>query len=202
MTVPNRLIGVVLSGPDKQGFAISRLTLRGRTFATHLREQLSELCEEVWFSGSPDHPDAPRFHRMVPDSIAGGGAMSGLQAVAQTRARATFLVAPANMPLLNLDLLRPLLEFPDGPEIVHYTSAKGNYLLPMRMQLGRTSFEVLTRQLKGEDPDLSNFIHSVYSMVQVVPKGQEFRLTRVRNREEWNQIRERYEGTKLAANQG
>jgi len=117
------LSSIVLAGGEAKRFGRNKLEeeLGGRTLIQRVIDSLSQISDEIIVAAAP-HQHTPHIHstrvKVVTDLIPGksalGGIYTGLSAAASFRS----LVVAADMPLLNIALLKYMMDISEDYDVV------------------------------------------------------------------------------------
>jgi molybdopterin-guanine dinucleotide biosynthesis protein A len=110
----NGLLGLVLAGGSsrRMGEDKGRLEFHGLPQAVWLWQQLDELCECAYVSVNAEQSDLEPYSGLptIIDEIEGIGPAAGLVSAWATHPSAAWLVVAVDMPFIDEDTLRPLLQ--------------------------------------------------------------------------------------------
>ncbi len=114
------LSGIVLAGGQsrRMGYNKALLELEGQTLIARVLERLSPLCDELIISANDVELYADLPAQVVPDLIAGRGALSGIHAGLATMRHDKAVVVACDMPFLSLSLLRYMVVMSSGYDVV------------------------------------------------------------------------------------
>ena len=104
----SRLSGIVLSGGQSKRMGQNKalMPLAGSTLISQVLDKLSRLCDELIVSANDVEPYADLRVRVVQDTIAGMGALSGIHAGLAAIRNEKAIVVACDLPFLSLSLLR------------------------------------------------------------------------------------------------
>jgi len=114
------LSGIVLAGGQSRRMGRNKalLELEGQTLIARVLERLSPLCDELIISANDVELYADLPAQVVPDLIAGRGALSGIHAGLATMRHDKAVVVACDMPFLSLSLLRYMVVMSSGYDVV------------------------------------------------------------------------------------
>ena len=114
------LSGIVLAGGQSRRMGRNKalLELEGQTLIARVLERLSPLCDELIISANDVELYADLPVQVVPDLIAGRGALSGIHAGLATMRHDKAVVVACDMPFLSLSLLRYMVVMSSGYDVV------------------------------------------------------------------------------------
>ena len=110
------------------------LRIDGHTILERVVASVSDLADEVFVVGRDD-PALPGV-RAVPDARPGAGALGGIYTALLAARNPRCLVVACDMPFLNRDLLRHLIDLSAGYDIV--IPRMGHWLEPVHAVYART----------------------------------------------------------------
>lgn len=164
--------GVVVAGGRSQRLGHDKRKLRlwgedGPTLLAHTVALISGLCDElIVVLNDPDAwPDLPA--RMVPDAYPDGGALGGIYSGLHAALHDHALIVAADMPLLNADLLRWMIDQPRDYDVLVPRLAEGSRA---RNRLGveslhaiysRACLAPIASQLDAGNPQVIGFFPQV-----------------------------------------
>jgi molybdopterin-guanine dinucleotide biosynthesis protein A len=161
----SRVTGVVLAGggSSRLGRDKAMLQIGGQPLLTRAVRLLHTLAEEVLVLGPPERAAHAPDARVIPDQRPGDGPLPAL-ATALREMRGDRLVAVAtDMPFLNVDLLRFLLDRADAYDVV--VPRVGDRTQQLHAVYARACLPVITAQLERNDLKFDRFFTSVRTLI-------------------------------------
>ena len=125
------LSGIVLSGGQSKRMGQNKalMQLEGQSLISRVLDKLSRLCDELIISANDVEPYADLPARVVPDIIAGMGALSGMHAGLAAMRNEKAIIVACDLPFLSLSLLRYMAVVATGYDVV--VPRLGAYLEPL-----------------------------------------------------------------------
>lgn len=114
------ITGIILAGGESQRLGRNKalLELRGRSLLARVVARVRPLCTEVIVVGGPGVVAQVQRTRCVADIYPGHGALGGIHAGLQAARTEYNLVVACDMPFLNPDLVRYMIERLEGYDVV------------------------------------------------------------------------------------
>lgn len=118
--VQSKLSGIVLAGgrSSRMGRNKALMEFHGQTLISLVLGKLSRLCNELIIATDDAEPCAGLPARIVPDVIAGRGALGGIHAGLAAMRNDRAIVVACDMPFLSLSLLRYMAVVAPNHEVV------------------------------------------------------------------------------------
>ena len=161
----SRVSGVVLAGGRSSRFGRDKalLELDGESLLARAVRVLSDVCAEVLVLGPPERAAVVPSARVIPDERPGDGPLPAL-ATALREMRGERLVAVAtDMPFLNADLLRSLLDRAENYDVV--VPRVGGRTQQLHAVYARSCLPPITSQLDRNDLKIDRFFAAVRTLV-------------------------------------
>jgi molybdopterin-guanine dinucleotide biosynthesis protein A len=112
--------GIVLAGgkSERMGRDKALMLLEGKTLISRVLEVLARVCDELIISTNNPRPYAHLPARVIPDVVAGRGALGGIHAGLEAMRSEHALVVACDMPFLSLSLLRFMVVVASNCDVV------------------------------------------------------------------------------------
>jgi molybdopterin-guanine dinucleotide biosynthesis protein A len=186
--------GAVLAGgrSSRLGRDKALLEIRGETLLARAVRTLSSVCDEVIVVGPEERRAVVPAVRVVPDERPGIGPLGGIATALRATAAERLLVVATDMPLLNPDLLRYLLDLSHGSDVT--IPRVDGRTQQLHAVYGRTCLDVIDDQLGHEDYKIDRFFARV--RVRVVEEDEIRRIDpdlhsfrNINTEEDWHSVR-------------
>ncbi len=186
--------GAVLAGGASRRMGRNKafLELRGRPLIAHILERLAEVCAERIIVASDVSPYAGFGVPVVTDRFPGVGVLGGLHAGLQAASCDLMLAVGCDMPFLNPDLLRALVAWAEGYDVV--ALRQGEQVETLHAVYRRTCLGPMEEAIRAGQRRIISFFPHVrvryISPEEILPLDPELRSFRnINTPEEWEAAR-------------
>ncbi len=171
------------------------LELDGRPLIAHILERLAEVCAETIIVAGDVSLYASFGVSVVADRFPGVGVLGGLHAGLQAASYDLILAVGCDMPFLNPDLLRALVAWAEGYDVV--ALRQGEQVETLHAVYRRTCLGPMEEAIRsGERRIISFFPHvrvRYISPEEILPLDPELRSFRnVNTPEEWEAVQQEF----------
>lgn len=160
-----RVTGVVLAGGRSSRFGRDKalLELDGEPLLSRAARILSEVAAELLVMGPPERAALAPDARILPDERPGDGPLPALAAALRAMRGDRMIAVATDMPLLNIDLLRALLERSEGYDVI--VPRVGGRTQQLHAVYTRACLPVIEAQLERGDLKIDRFFGDVRTLV-------------------------------------
>ena len=145
----------------------SAILVGGRTILDRQLAQLQQLTDDILLIGSR-HATPPRGVRLVPDRVAGGGPLGGLDAALAAARDDTLILVACDMPCLSAAFLAHLLSLTENAEAVVPWTERGYH--PLCAAYTRACQPAVIRRLARRRLKMVEFLE--YVLLHVVERDE------------------------------
>ncbi len=159
LAMVGKITAIVLAGGRSRRLGLDKALLRlgEKTLLRATIDKVATLSDEVIVAGGPFpfHLDA----RVVPDVYPGCGPLGGIHAGLTVASNFYSLVVACDMPFLNLELLRYMVELAPGCDVV--IPRWDDKLEPLHAIYSKNCLEPIERLIRGRDLRIVHFLPEV-----------------------------------------
>ena len=184
-----RPAGVILAGGEstRMGADKSMLLLNGRPFIQHIAETMQQELDSVLISANDERTFQFLNLPVIPDIIRGCGPMSGIHAVfAQTAAEKIF-IAPCDMPLLNADTIRMVIDQSQDVDAVVLRSSQK--LQPLCGLYARSCVSVLEQRMSRGQYSMMGLLENISTLIVSSTTNNDDELLNINTPQEYAELR-------------
>ncbi|MBV8880559.1 MAG: molybdenum cofactor guanylyltransferase [Planctomycetaceae bacterium] len=162
--------GILAGGASRRmGRNKALLPFRGKPLLRHQLDLLTPLFPEILLSANDPAPYSPFGLRIVPDLFAERCSLSGIHALLKAATAPRVFVVACDLPFLNPDLIRKLLELPGDVDVVVPKSDEG--LEPLHAIYARTCLPSIERCAAAGEWKITRFYEGLRVYVLPVAPG-------------------------------
>ena len=158
---PDGVTGVLLAGGNssRMGRNKALMTLAGRRLVDRVLSVLTSVLDDLLMVTNSPEPYADLGVRMVPDVVAGKGALGGIHSALHHAAAPHCLVVACDMPFLNADFLRYIVDQRAAYDVV-VPIADGRPQ-PLHAVYGKACLQPIARRLESDRLHVVGFFPDV-----------------------------------------
>jgi molybdopterin-guanine dinucleotide biosynthesis protein A len=189
----NTVTGVVLAGGRSSRFGRDKalLVLDGETLLSRAVRTLSALCGDVLVLGPPERAALAPAARVIPDKRPGDGPLPALATALRAMQGERMLAVATDMPLLNPDLLRYIINRSDGYDVA--VPRVGGRTQQLHAVYARGCLPAIESQLQRGDLKIDRFFSAVRTLVieedeiaRIDPRFDSFR--NINTETDWQEV--------------
>ena len=179
---PDGVTGVLLAGGNssRMGRNKALMTLAGQRLVDRVLAVLSSVLDDLLMVTNSPELYADLGVRMVPDVVAGKGALGGIHSALHHAAAPHCLVVACDMPFLNADFLRYIVDQRTAYDVV--VPIAGGRPQPLHAVYGKACLQPIARRLEtdrlhvvGFFPDVRVREVTAQELAAFDPEGLSFR---------------------------
>ncbi len=182
------IVGVVLAGGKSSRMQVNKSELRwqGKTLLESTSKLLSDAgCSRVLISKNQSG--------YIRDRFSGSGPLAGIEAclghIRENNIKATaMLVMPVDMPLMDVSLLKTLIQKVKKNLVVHFNLSHFPLLLPVNDQLSELLTTSLIQYQQGSGVSIHRLLGHFDSQVLTIDKEQKSAFINCNTPQEWQEL--------------
>ncbi|MEA3459109.1 MAG: molybdenum cofactor guanylyltransferase [Chloroflexota bacterium] len=156
-----RITAIILAGGRSHRLGLDKALLRldGETLLEAAVKKVATLSDEVIVAVSGPLPYRLPGAHLVTDIHPGCGPLGGIHAGLAAASNFYSLVVACDMPFLNIELLRYMVEIAPGNDVV--MPRLGTYLEPLHAIYSKDCLKPIERRIEAENFKVSDFLSEV-----------------------------------------